>query len=115
MTVDEIREKYHCDRRQTGQLAIGNGDIGKNGEAFRISKGVSPEWKRELRKITQGGQKTDILALPKEAREAYRKYELNEKRIADRKKQIKKLTEELAMFKSQSSKLYSEYLKVKNR
>ena len=113
MKADEISEKYMLDRRQTGQLAIGSGNIGKNGEGFRIEKGVSPEWKRKLRENTQFVQKTDILALPKKARDAYRKYELNQKRIADREKQIKKLTEELATLKSQSSNLYSEYLKVR--
>ena len=115
MVIDKINEKYMLDRRQTGQLAIGSGSIGKNGVGFKIDPNVSPDWKRKLRENTKFGQKTDILSLPKEAREAYRKYELNEKRIADREKQIKKLTDELAMFKSQSSKLYNEYLKVKNR
>ena len=115
MKKQDFNERYCMDRRKTGQLAIGSGSIGNNGEGFKISPGVSPDWKRKLRENTQFGQKTDILALPKEARAAYEKWKLNEVRIEKKKAEIAKATKELAEFERNKSSLYSNYLKLKNK
>lgn len=50
MTVDEIREKYHCDKRQTGQVALN--PLEKGGLDFRkagANNPVLPGLKRAVR------------------------------------------------------------------
>lgn len=110
MQKNDFFERYCMDRRQTGQLAIGSGSIGKNGVGFKIDPNVSPDWKRKLRENTKFGQKTDILSLPKEARTAYEQWKLNETRIEKKKAEIAKATKELAEFEKKRSSLYSAYL-----
>ena len=40
MTIDEIREKYHCDKRQTGQVALN--PLEKGGIDFRKAEPNNP-------------------------------------------------------------------------
>lgn len=52
MTIDEIREKYHCDRRQTGQVVVN--PIQKGGLDFRKFKDnkVRADIKHEIRNMS---------------------------------------------------------------
>ena len=63
MTIDEIREKYQCDKRQTGQLFVrGNG----RGGDFRKTKITDPEeakiFKQEKRYKAQNAAGPDDVA-----------------------------------------------------
>lgn len=63
MTIDEIREKYHCDKRQTGQLFVRGKGMGGD---FRKTKITDPEeskiFKQEKRYKAQNAAGPDDVA-----------------------------------------------------
>ena len=102
MTIDEIREKYHCDKRQTGQVAFSP----SLGTKYNL-KGAGKVQKRELRAEMREG--TDPLLRAKRERE--KKALL--KKVDEASAKVKKTEADLAKAKSDLSKLknqlYSEF------
>lgn len=104
MTIDEIREKYHCDKRQTGQVAF-SPSLGTKYNFNRVWH--LPGQKRELRAEQREG--TDPLLKAKRERE--KKALL--KKVDEASAKVKKTESDLVKAKSDLSKLknqlYSEF------
>ena len=71
MTIDEIREKYYCDKRQTGQVALN--PLEKGGIDFRKAgpnDPVLPGLKRAVRaKVKSAAGPDDVAKRAQELRE----------------------------------------------
>lgn len=73
MTVDEIKEKYHCDKRQTGQLFVTNWGSGASfasgvGQRANATKKEREGFKSFARQVNRPGK--DPLVRAAEQREA---------------------------------------------
>ena len=95
MTIDEIKEKYQCDRRQTGQNFVTEWGSGASfssgvGQRLRMSKKAKDDFKRTTRKDNKPG--LDPLLKAQKDREI----KALKLKIENKKKTVKALIEEIS-------------------
>ena len=112
-TIDEIREKYQCDKRQTGQVV----NASKFGMPFKNLQGAD---KNRVRNFNRNSQGVDPLTIPLEKRKddikkkalvkEYLKACDEEEKLAEKRRNLGKKLKEMGL--SESYRTLKEQFKL---